>query len=183
MPFVYQIRLYLCALFLLTIQACSSNSSAVYYKHFDFSQVENYSFYDSDAAFYQSQHLNYVQRSRIELAIEKKLASQGFNYSELKQADIIVTYHIINNERDYMAYNKIVNFCTRCIQADIWLKEDDNWQAYAGGIVIDLITPKANRSVWRSIYPLDFKEKDNSSVLNNKIIEAVNVMLSQYPNK
>jgi len=169
--------------FLFGLSACSSNSNPViYYNNFHFTEVKNYSFYTSGSTFFDSQSLNYAQRNRVELAIEKSLNAQEFTYSELKQADIIVTYHLVRkNKKDYQAYNKAIRFCAHCLKANAWKKGNDDWQVYPGGLIIDLINPKNNRSVWRSIYPLNYDVKDNSKELNEKIMEAVNVMLSQYP--
>ena len=94
-PFAYS-NLTLIALLLLTVTSCSvKNSPVIYYNSFDFSQVNSYSFYQSGSEFFDSQNLSYAQRSRIELAIEKHLDSQSFHYSDLNSADIIVTYHIV----------------------------------------------------------------------------------------
>lgn len=154
----------------------------IYYNNFDFSQVKNYTFYTSGSPFFDSQSLNYAQRSRIEFAIEKSLDSQAFNYSEQNDADIIVTYHLVKSrQQDYKAYNKAVLFCSHCLKANTWKKLSYDWQVYRGGLIIDLVDPKNKRSVWRSIHPLKLKEKDNSMEINEKIIEAVNTMLLQYP--
>ena len=169
-------------LFILNLSACSANRPVVYYNKFDFSQVKKYSFYTADSAFFESQSLNYAQRSRIELAIENKLAERSLHYSELAQADVIVTYHIVGRKRhDYQAYNKVVRFCTHCLKSNLWDEKNGGFQAYPGGLIIDLVNPKNNRSVWRSIAPLKIDIKDNSNKLNEKLIEAVGDMLAQYP--
>jgi hypothetical protein len=36
--------------------------------------------------------------------------------------------------------------------------------------------------VWRSVYPLKIKEKDNSREVQEKIYNAIDVMLKDYPN-
>lgn len=170
-------------LFIFTIVACSSkNIPVIYYNNFDFSQVNNYSFYNSGSAFIDSQNLSYAQRSRIELAIEKSLSKQALSYSKIERADIIVTYHLVNkNPKDYQSYNKLVRFCRQCLNANLWIKNNQKWQAYPGGLIIDLVNPTNNRSVWRSIYPLNYDVKDNSKTLNAKIMNAVDIMLEKYP--
>ena len=146
--------------------------------------MKSYSFYESNSDFFDSQNLNHAQRNRIELAIEKSLDSQNFHYSNVNSADIIVTYHLVQkSSRSYNAYNKSVLFCAHCLRANSWNKGSTAWQVYPGGLIIDLIDPKNNRSVWRSIYPLNFKVKDNSMEINEKITDAVAAMLSQYPTK
>ncbi len=183
-PFAYS-NLTLIALLLLTVTSCSvKNSPVIYYNSFDFSQVNSYSFYQSGSEFFDSQNLSYAQRSRIELAIEKHLDSQSFHYSDLNSADIIVTYHIVEQSTaNYKAYNKSVLFCAHCLRANSWIKGSTPWQVSPGSLIIDLVDPKNNRSVWRSIYPLNYQVEDNSMVMNEKITNAVAAMLSQYPRK
>ncbi|TYK67443.1 DUF4136 domain-containing protein [Colwellia echini] len=168
---------------LFNIFACSSTSyETVYDGRFDFAQVKNYSFYNNDSDFFNSQSLDYAQRSRVELAIERSMNEQRFKYSKPEQADIIVTYHFVNKKyKDYLAYNKIVLFCSHCLRASTWISENQNWTVFSDALIIDLVDPKNHRSIWRSIYPLNYQVQDNSQKLNEKIINAVDTMLAQYP--
>lgn len=179
------IKLLLTCLLIVCVSSCSSKTNPViYYNSFDFSKVKTYSFYSSGSKFFDSQNLPHFQRSGIELAIEKSLDAQDFHYSELDSADIIVTYHLVKKQsKDYLNYNKAVLFCAHCLRANAWQQDNGDWQVYRGGLIIDLVDPKKNRSVWRSIYPLKFNDKDNSNELHEKVIEAVNIMLTQYPGK
>jgi hypothetical protein len=156
----------------------------VYHHSFDFTQITTYSFYKSDSSFFDSQSLSHSQRNRIEIAIERTLNEQGFTYTDIDNAEIIVTYHLAKgNGQDYQKYNKAVRFCTPCLRANAWQIENNEWHVYRDGLILDLVNPKNNRSIWRSIYPLDFKGKDSSTEQNEKIMEAVNIMLTQYPGK
>jgi len=155
-----------------------------YHSGFDFSQVKKYSFYSSGSSFFDSQSLSHTQRNRIELAIEKSLNAQNFVYSDIDSADIIVTYYFVKkNPTEYQNYNKAILFCPYCLKANTWQQDNNEWHAYPGGLIIDLVDPKKNRSVWRSIYPLKHDVKDNSNDLNEKIIKTVDIMLRQYPRK
>ena len=177
------IKLLLLYLFVLNLSSCSSmNNPVVYHTSFDFSQVKTYSFYQNSSKFFDSQSLSHAQRNRIEIAIEKSLNAQEFIYSDIDNADIIVTYYLVKGKRqDYKDYNKAVLFCPHCLKANTWQQENDEWSTYPGGLIIDLVDPKRNRSVWRSIYPLKFEAKDNSTTQNEKIMTAVDIMLTQYP--
>ncbi len=169
----------------LLLSGCGAlKNPVIYHSSFDFSKVKTYSFYPSNSTFIDSQSLNYAQRNRIELAIEKSLNAQDFSYSDINNADMIITYHLVKRKsKDYKAYNKAIRFCQHCLKANAWQQNNNEWHVYPGGLIIDLIDPKKNRSVWRSIYPLKFKQKDNSKTKNEKIIEAVEIMLIQYPRK
>ena len=122
------------------------------------------------------------KRNSIELAIEKTLELEGFQYQEVDKADIVVTYHFLNGDKnDYHDYNKEVLFCLHCLKASNWHKEGKALQIKRGSLIIDLIDPKRKRSVWRNIAPLKLDDKDNSQVVNEKIQQEVLTMLQQYP--
>lgn len=168
---------------LLGLTACSAVKSPVaYYSPFDFNQVATYRFFENDSPFFETQNISYVQRSRIELAIEKKLAADKFNYHEKNDADIIVSYHLFQRRhKDYVSYNKFVRFCSHCLKSNIWVNNGEKMRLDESALILDLIDPKTGRSVWRSTYPLKIKDKFNSQERNNVIIKAINAMLSQYP--
>ena len=50
-----------------------------------------------------------------------------------------------------------------------------------GSLILDIIDPKSQRSVWRSVYPLKFKADDNSREMQEKISTAVDSMLRDFP--
>ena len=169
---------------LLLLSACSSGKKAgvVYHDKFDFSAVKSYSLYDHNSIFSETQSLSDTRRNAIEIAIERTMANKKFSYAEIEQADVIVTYHLFNGKRsDYSNYNKMVHFCAQCLRANTWHVDSKYSSASRGSLVLDLIDPKINRSVWRSTYPLDLKEKENSAETNDRIKQAVAIMLAQYP--
>jgi hypothetical protein len=172
------------SLFLLT--ACSSYQDAgvVYHHNFDFSAVKNYSFYERNSSFTESQNLLDVHRNAIEIAIERAMAENHFNYSSLEQADIVVTYHVLNgNRQEYSKYNEAIHFCNHCLRASAWQTENKYKEPRFGSLILDIIDPKKQRSVWRSAYPLEIKGEDNSAISNEKIQQAITAMLAQYPNQ
>ena len=82
---------------------------------------------------------------------------------------------------EYANYNKMVRFCTQCLRATTWRTEQQYVAISQGSLVVDLIDPKQNRSVWRSVHPLGLKTKENSADTNDRIKLAVSTMLAQYP--
>ncbi len=162
--------------------SCSSQKNPVIYQStFNFSAIKQYSFYLSNSPFYSSQSLSHDQRNRIEIAIEKALNKKDLTYTDPANADIIVTYYITKGSLlDYQTYNKVVRFCAACLKANTWQQHNNDWHVYTNGLIIDLVNPTKERSVWRSISPLKFDTKDSGAERNKKIINAVNVMLEQY---
>ncbi len=164
--------------------ACSSvqEVGVVYHDSFDFSAVQSYSLYDRNSVFTDIQSLLDSRRNTIEIAIEKAMAKKKFKYVEPEQADLIITYHMFNGNRsDYSKYNKAVHFCQHCLRATTWKTDNIYSTLTQGSLILDLVDPHKQRSVWRSIYSLDIDEKDNSAKRNNKIQQAVISMLAQYP--
>lgn len=169
---------------LFVISACSShkNAGVVYHESFDFSLVKSYSFYQRNSAFTETQSLIDTRRNAIEIAIERTMSEKNFDYAELKQADVIVTYHFHNGvSGEYSKYNEVVRFCVHCLRASTWQTKNQYSNLVEGSLILDLVDPKKKRSVWRSTYPLDINVKDNSAKLNDKIQQAVSLMLAQYP--
>ena len=177
-------KIFLICLLLTLLNACSSfkKAGAVYQTRFDFSQVENYSLYQRNADNIVWQSISDATRNRIEIAIEKSMNKQGFSYSELDNADVIVSYHLISKTAENLSqYNKTVRYCTYCLIASTWQSESKNWKVTAGNLIIDLIDVKTKRSVWRSVYPLDINSRDNALQTNNKITATISLMLALYP--
>ncbi|MDX2367411.1 MAG: DUF4136 domain-containing protein [Colwellia sp.] len=166
------------------LSACSSNHKAgvVYHDRFDFSQVKNYSLYNRNSPFTDSQNLIDTRRNAIEIAIEHTMSSKKFNYAEPEHADVIITYYLFNgNLGEYSNYNKVVRFCITCLRANAWKTINQYSSIAKGSLILDLVDPKNKRSVWRSYYPLDIDVKDNSAELNDKIQHTVSLMLALYP--
>lgn len=177
---------YLLLPLLFILSSCSSKSgnSVIYHNDFAFNQVSSYSIYQRDSAFTDTQSLSDAHRNSIEIAIEKSMDALRFNYADTDQADVIVTYHILSGKKaDYTRYNKAVLFCPQCIRAEAWNKSSQPLKLTRGGLIIDLIDPKKKRSVWRSAHTLKINVKDNSQIVHEKIQQAVQTMLSHYPNK
>lgn len=177
-------KVFTASLFFILISACSSGKKAgvVYHNKFDFSLVKSYSLYGRNSAFSDTQSLLDTRRNAIEIAIERTMTKKKFSYAEVTQADVIVTYHVFNGQHgEYSDYNKAVNFCTHCLRATAWQTERQYSSVSQGSLVLDIVDPKQNRSVWRSIYPLNIKDKDNSAKTNDKIKQAITTMLTQYP--
>ncbi len=173
-------------LIFLFLGACSSSPSndAIYYKKFNFSNVQSYSIYPRNSEFTETQNISDSQRNGIEIAIEKAMDHQNFQYAPLDEADVVVTYHILSGKPDeYSRYNKAVLFCQHCLKASTWHQSSKAIKLTRGSLVIDLIDPKKKRSVWRNAQELKIKAKDNSREANEKIQQAVKIMLQQYPTR
>ena len=185
-------------------------ASAHYFRYFDFSNVKNYAFYARNNDTLGYQNLSDVTRNSIEFAIENQLDSLGLKYKDIADADVIVSYFWvatkeqrsvsrssrqknqrlqvkpheiseISQNRELSEYNKGVRYCAPCLKLSANGEQVSKINTDEGALIIDLISPKSKRSVWRSSYPVEVKEKDNSQEIQQRIQRAIQEMLLQYP--
>lgn len=172
------------AIFISLLCACAGVKKAgvVYHDSFDFSAVKSYSLYERNSPFTETQNLIDTRRNAIEIAIERTMASKKLSYQLIDNADVIVTYHVFNGKRfEYRNYNEMVRFCTRCLRATTWITEQQYPPVKQGSLVVDLVDPKQKRSVWRSVFPLGLKPKENSADTQERIKLAISTMLAEFP--
>jgi hypothetical protein len=163
---------------------CTSSRATItkFRTNFNFSQVDSYRFYDRNSEFSDFQNINDSTRNSIELAIERVLDKNGFTYQIEDEADIIVTYHLIKSDKDLGKYNKGVRYCSYCLRGGGAQKKRNMFKIVPGGLILDIINPKTQSSVWRSVYDLNIKaNKDNSKEVQLKIYQAIDTMLDNYP--
>ena len=177
-------RLLSCLALLISLVSCSSINSATtsFRDGFDFSSVESYSTYGRNSAFGDLQNLNDTIRNTIELAIEQGFDENGFRYKISENADVMIAYHLLNqNFAELNKYNQQVKYCGYCLNAGKNSRVELEKKLRPGSLILDIIDPKSQRSVWRSVYPLGFKAQDNSQEMQKKISNAVDSMLRDYP--
>lgn len=177
-------RLVSCLALLICLAACSSINSATtsFRDGFDFSSVESYSTYGRNSAFGDLQNLNDTIRNTIELAIEQGFDENGFRYKISENADVMIAYHLLNqNFAELNKYNQQVKYCGYCLNSGKNSRVELEKRLLPGSLILDIIDPKSQRSVWRSVYPLGFKAQDNSQEMQKKISNAVDSMLRDYP--
>jgi len=173
---------YFCLLSLLA--GCSYSRPAItkFRTNFNFSQVDSYRFYDRNSDFSGFQNIKHTTRNSIELAIEQVLDKNGFIYKMEDDADIIVTYHLITNGQEVSKYNKGIGYCSYCLRGGEAQENKKPFSIIPGGLILDIINPKTERSVWRSVYDLKIKTgKDNSKEIQLKIYEAIDEMMKKFP--
>lgn len=169
---------------LVVLQSCSVKSTAFsrMKKNFDFSKVNSYSTFERDSNFTDFQNISDATRNSIELAIEQAFDQQGLQFKRQSDADVVIGYHLISdNFKELKAYNKGVKYCKLCLKWSGGEQSTPEWLLLPGSLIIDVVEPQHNRSVWRSVLPLKFSSKDNSYEQQVKIRSALNAMLKQFP--
>lgn len=177
-------RLLSCLIFLITLSSCSVTqvSTTSYRDGFDFSGVKSYSTYGRNSVFGDLQNISGAIRNNIELTIEQGFDERGLRYQHADSADIVIAYHLLNNKiGEFKRYNQQVKYCGYCLNAGKNSRKEIENELNPGSLVIDIIDPKSQRSVWRSVYPLGFEAQDNSQEMQEKITRAIKTMLLDYP--
>jgi len=169
-----------CLAGLILLVGCSSNKTiARYQPSYDFNSIQAYSLYERSSDFSDYQNLSHADRNSIEIAIENALDTHGLEYQEIKDADVIVSYHYLDgNYAEFQRYNKGVKYCAPCLRES---NKSINQQPQRGSLVLDILDKKQERTVWRANYPLRLKQKDNSRDVHKKVSEAVLSMLALSP--
>lgn len=90
-------------------------------------------------------------------------------------------FEALDNSTQLKKYNRGVNYCRACLKMSNDGRDNIKIDTQPGALIIDLIDPKTQRSVWRSSYPVVIKEKENSQKMQIKIQRAINQMINQYP--
>lgn len=178
------LRLFSLLFFTLILSACSVSqvAKAKYQKNFAFSQLKTYRLMERDSKFSEFQNINHILRNNIELALEQQLDKQGLSYLAEETTDVIVSYYVIDgNFKQLTRYDKGVNFCRFCDSFYHSTSGQKKLPMQRGSLVVDLIDTKTKRSVWRSVYPLKAKVKDNSMQVKEKLDSAVSMMFDQFP--
>jgi hypothetical protein len=170
----------LCVLMLL---GCTSHPPAMakFKSNFNFSEIKSYSTYPRNSVFGESQNISYATRNNIETAIERSFDSKGLVYQPNEEADVIIGYHLIQNKQDLNKYNQGVKYCDPCLHSGLAVKDKKSWQVSPGSLVLDIVDQQDKRSVWRSVYPLKIRPKDNSQEVQDKIQQAIRAMMKTLP--
>lgn len=101
-------RFVLCAIILIFLNACAEGphvANANYLRDFGFTQVKSYAFYGRNDENFDYQNLSDLTRNSIEIALENQLDTQGLIYKDITQADIIVSYFWVEEQKKMAAHN------------------------------------------------------------------------------
>ncbi|WP_171022253.1 DUF4136 domain-containing protein [Thalassotalea litorea] len=163
--------------FLLT--GCASQPSANFNPGYAFSDIQSYALFPRDHAINDVQRLSDFQRNRIELAIEEGMEALNYSYAEQEKADVVVSYFFVQSSlAELKAYNREVKACLVCTEKE---QRTLNKNINTETLIIDLLSTKNMRSVYRKISGLKMKPKNSSDENQQLIIEAVQHGLADLP--
>ncbi|WNC69273.1 DUF4136 domain-containing protein [Thalassotalea nanhaiensis] len=180
MPIIKKI-IFIIALFIpaLFITGCSTSPDTSFNNEFNFANVKTYSLFPRESKFTELQEMSDFQRNRIELAVEQQMELQQFSYTHFEQADVIISYFLVGNSlRELQKYNKGVKACLGCSQNE---QAALNKDIRTSMLVLDVLDSEKKRSIFRGYTKVDLDPKNTSEENQQETIEAVQLILSQFP--
>jgi len=176
------IRLLMCIFAVLTLSACGGVVPQVGYSSgLKLSPAPSYTFLARDTLRGYNPLGNDLTNNRIELAIEKTFSARGYPYqSQPSEADLLVSYFVLGVDKQYLVnYNRGVRPCVQCPMSETSVSAVQKYQR--GTLIIDLLDPQTQRSVWRGSLNKMIKADQSPTERNKSIRETTLAILAQYP--
>ena len=190
----------LCAGVLLT--ACASappTPSVDFNSSYDFAAVKTVALY-RDAKLAPGEDplkISDMTRDRIESGLKTSLQTRGFTLVDnVQEADLLLSWHLVTEEKmdvrsyevpsattmgmygpGFYRYNTYSMYsCWSCMSTQTEVSVHEYTQ---GTFVVDMIDPKVNRSVWRSVTSSRLKGEMGRD--QSKFDAAANLVLGSFP--
>ncbi len=164
------------------VSACSSTPTATvdHDPAFDFSGVQRVAILPLNREVTPQTAISDMQAARMSSSLAGAMTARGLDVVEdPANADLLLTWHLVTEERtDVRTYNTQSMYnCWRCGPAvsDVSVR-----QYTQGTLIVDMIDPTRNRSVWRSIVQSRLRQTDaeQAEALRN---EAARASFAQFP--
>ena len=169
---------------LLVLTACSSTPSLEartdYNREFDFSGVKSIAIQPVQRANLAAVRISDMQVSRMNNAFRDALVVRGLTVvDDNAEADLLMTWHLVTQERmDVRSYNTQSFYnCWRCgpSVSDVSVR-----QYTQGTLIVDMIDPVRNRSVWRSVVQTRLRQTDAEQAAALRK-EAARASFAEFP--
>ena len=169
-------------LLLSLLAACTTPIEAVtdHDTRYDFSKVRSIAIQPFNRTDPGSVRISDMQVARVDEALAE-LRQKGFAVvEENSEADLYLTWHLVTQEKtDVRTYNSISYYnCWRCGPAvsDVSVR-----QYTEGTLIVDLIDPLRNQSVWRSIIQSRLQSQPDPGKLEERRREAAQAIFAGFP--
>ena len=169
---------------LLLLSACSSTPSLEartdYNREFNFSGVKSIAIQPVQRANLAAVRISDMQGTRMNESFRNALQARGLSVvDDNAQADLLMVWHLVTEERtDVRTYNTHSFYnCWRCgpSVSDVSVR-----QFTQGTLIVDMVDPVSNRSVWRSIVQTRLRDTnaEQAEALRN---EAARASFARFP--
>lgn len=153
---IRSIRLVIAPLMLALISACASAPTATtdHDPNFNFSEIQRIAILPVNRQVIPSTVLSDMQASRIADSLANELQRRGYSIVEQPaEADMWMTWHLVTQERTQVnTYNTMSAHYSRCWHCAPATTTNVRVRQYTQGtVIVDMIDPARQVSVWRSI--------------------------------
>ena len=176
----------LAGLFLLVV-ACAGNQpqplipQVDYKTDYDFSALTSFSLLSRRLPTGAGNLMSDMAMQRADLAFKQALENRGLRYEEkAADADILVSWLLVTEERtDIRGYNATANYqCWGCGPA---ISDMRVTQYTQGTLIVDLIDPTANQSIWRSLVQSRLRNGPQLEGQQERFNQVAETMLEGFP--
>lgn len=176
------------SVFLLSGCATTYKTNIDYKQGYNFNQIKTFYIHNSYATEDATKEkvnrfVSDLDNDRLISAINANLQGKGLLATTVEEADIVVKYLVTSKDKTRIrSFNTGFNSCWHCRgfygahgSSDINVK-----QYVEGTIIIDLVDPKLNKSVWRSVVSSAIKNKTTVAEKQIEMQQAVDAMLADF---
>ena len=148
------------------LAGCASSPTATmdYDPEFDFSGVQHIAILPVNRNVSPVTALSDMQVMRMNQSLSDELVRRGYSVTDdFNAADVLLTWHLVTQEvTDIRTYNTMSARYTRCWQCPPGTSQNVRVRQFTQGtLIVDLIDPERQISVWRSI--LESRMRDRSA--------------------
>ena len=165
------------------VTACATPLEAVtdHDSQYDFSQVKTVAIQPFSRTDPGAVRISDMQVERINDALRDELQRKGLQVVEdNRQADLYLTWHLVTQEKtDVRSYNSASSYsCWRCgpSVSDVSVR-----QYTEGTLIVDLVDPRRNQSVWRSTIQSRLKSQPDPEGAEARRREAARAIFADFP--
>jgi len=124
-----------------------------------------------------------MQAGRINRSLANELIRRGYDVVEsIDDADMFLTWHLVTQERtDIRTYNTMSARYTSCWNCRPGSSQNVRVRQYTQGtIIVDLIDPKQQVSVWRSIFESRLRDQSEEQAAETRRV-AAEALFAEFP--
>ena len=170
---------------LVLVAACSSTPTATmdFDPGFDFSGVRTIAIKPVDRSISSASVLSDMQVSRLNQSLTDELVRRGFDVvPDNGDADMLLVWHLVTQERtDVRTHNSSVHYsnCWNCRPTSS--SSVRVIQYTRGTLIVDMLDPGAQRSVWRSIFESRLRDQPDAARAAEVRREAAEAVFAKFP--
>ncbi|WP_185962565.1 DUF4136 domain-containing protein [Thalassomonas sp. M1454] len=182
----------LISVLLLVLSGCATtyDPAVDYNPEYNFDALQTYAIVDAFSVDdSQSKPLNRnlsdLDNDRVLKSLNTTLASKGMTPAPAEQADMLVKYLLVTQDKTKIrTYNSGIYNCWRCrglhypMHAPV--TQVDVKQYVEGTLIIDIVDPAINKSVWRSVVSKAVKGKVPVEERQAKVQELIDAMMASF---